>query len=193
MAELGLTALMLGMGLAAYAAIGSLIGQSRGIPEVVVSARRALYLTAASSVAAAAALMTAFMQNDFSLEYVFAHSNTVLERGFTFVAFYAGNEGSLLYILMVLALMSAAAVIWAPGRFARSMPYTIAILAATQFFYFMVLIFFASPFEAVVGDIPIEGRGLNPPRNVQSPADHHGGPRGHHDTVRVCHRRTYIR
>jgi cytochrome c-type biogenesis protein CcmF len=153
---------MLGMGLAAYAAIGSSIGQNRGLPEVVVSARRALYMTAASAVAAAAALMTAFMQNDFSLEYVVAHSNTVLERGFTFVAFYAGNEGSLLYILMVLSLMSVAAIVWAPRRFARSMPYTIAILAATQFFYFMVLIFFASPFEAVAGEIPLEGRGLNP-------------------------------
>jgi cytochrome c-type biogenesis protein CcmF len=161
-AELGLTALMLGLGLSAYAAIGSLIGQIRGVPELVVSARRALYLSALSAVSAALALMTAFMQNDFSLQYVVAHSNTVLERGFTFVAFYAGNEGSLLYILMVLALMSVAAIVWAPKRFARSMPYTIAILAGTQFFYFMVLIFFASPFEAVVGDIPTEGMGLNP-------------------------------
>lgn len=153
---------MLGLALSAYAAVGSVAGQIRGVPELVVSARRSVYLSAAASTAAALALLTAFMQNDFSIQYVHDHSNTVLERGFTLVAFYSGNEGSLLYILMALALMSAAAVWWAPKRFARSLPYTIAVLAGTQAFYFVVLIFFASPFEAFNGPTPSEGLGLNP-------------------------------
>lgn len=162
MAELGVIALLLGLGLSGYAAVGSVIGQSRGVPELVVSARRSLYMSAAAAVAAGLALLTAFMQNDFSLQYVYDHSNTVLGRGFTFVAFYSGNQGSLLYILMALALMSVAAVLWAPDRFSRSLPYTIAVLAGTQAFYFLVLIFFASPFEAFNGPVPIEGLGLNP-------------------------------
>lgn len=162
MAELGVIALLLGFALSAYAAAGSVLGQIRGIPELIVSSRRSIYLSAAASTAAALALLTAFLQNDFSIQYVHDHSNTVLGRGFTLVAFYSGNAGSLLYILMALALMSAAAVIWAPKRFARSLPYTIAVLAGTQFFYYLVLIFFASPFEAFNGPTPTEGLGLNP-------------------------------
>ena len=162
MAELGVISLMLGLALSAYAVVGSVAGQVRGVPELVVSSRRAIYLSAAASTVAALALLTAFLQNDFSIQYVHDHSNTVLDRGFTLVAFYSGNEGSLLYILMALALMSAAAVIWAPKRFARSLPYTIAVLAGTQAFYYLVLIFFASPFEAFNGLTPVEGIGLNP-------------------------------
>lgn len=162
MADLGVIALLLGLGLSAYAAIGSVAGQSSGIPALVVSARRSIYLSAAASTTAALALLTAFMQNDFSLQYVYDHSNTVLERGFTLVAFYSGNEGSMLYILLALTLMSVAAVHWAPKRFARSLPYTVAVLAGTQAFYYLVLIFFASPFEAFAGITPVEGLGLNP-------------------------------
>ncbi len=162
MAELGVISLLLGLGLAAYSTIGSVAGHHRGVPALIVSARRSLYLSGAASTAAALALLTAFLQNDFSIQYVHDHSNTVLDRGFTLVAFYSGNEGSLLYILMSLALMSVAAVIWAPKRFARSLPYTIAVLAGTQVFYYLVLIFFASPFEAFDGPTPIEGLGLNP-------------------------------
>ncbi len=162
MADLGVISLLLGLGLSAYAAIGSVVGQTRGVPALIVSARRSIYLSGAASTAAALALLTAFMQNDFSIEYVHGHSNTVLERGFTLVAFYSGNEGSLLYILMALALMSVAAVIWAPKRFARSLPYTIAVLAGTQAFYYVVLIFFASPFTTFPGEAPLEGLGLNP-------------------------------
>lgn len=162
MAELGVIALLLGLGLSAYAAVGSVIGQSRGVPELVVSARRSMYMSAVAAVAAGLTLLTAFMQNDFSLQYVYDHSNTVLGRGFTFVAFYSGNEGSLLYILMALALMSVVAVTRAPKRFSRSLPYTIGVLAGTQAFYFFVLIFFANPFELFDGQVPTEGLGLNP-------------------------------
>jgi cytochrome c-type biogenesis protein CcmF len=152
----------LGLTLSLYAAAGSVLGHMRGVPELVVSARRSIYLTSASALTAGLALLTAFWKNDFSIEYVFNHSNTVLERGYTLVAFYAGNEGSLLYILMALTLMSIAAVRWAPKRFARSLPFTIGILASTQAFYFIVLIFFANPFALISGTIPAEGAGLNP-------------------------------
>lgn len=162
MAELGIIALLLGLGLSSYAAVGSVAGQYRGVPALIVSARRSIYLSAAASLTSALALLTAFLQNDFSIQYVYDHSNTVIERGFTLVAFYSGNEGSLLYILLALSIMSVAAVFWAPKRFARSLPYTIAVLGGTQAFYYLVLIFFASPFTAFAGVTPLEGRGLNP-------------------------------
>jgi len=161
MADLGVMALLLGMALSMYAVVGSIVGEKKGMAELVVSARRAMYMTLLSAVVASAALVNAFVQNDFSIRYVADHSNTLMDRAFVWVAFYAGNEGSLLYILLVLTIISAISIWFAPKRLARSMPWTIAILAVIQLFYFGVLSIVASPFE-LLDTIPVDGRGINP-------------------------------
>ncbi|MCH7969461.1 MAG: heme lyase CcmF/NrfE family subunit [Chloroflexi bacterium] len=161
MADLGVMALLLGLALSAYSVIGSAIGVKIGMPALIVSARRALYMTTLAAAVASAALINAFVQNDFSIKYVADHSNSVMERAFVWVAFYSGNQGSLLYIVLALSIMSALAIRFAPKRMARSMPWTIAVLAVVQLFYFFVLSFFASPFE-LLDTVPVDGRGINP-------------------------------
>ena len=161
MAELGSLSILLGLVLSLYAAIGAVVGHRLKIPELSVSAKWASYLTLPVALVAAGALVKAFVSHDFSIEYVWAHSNLVMEPQYTWVAFYAGNEGSLLYIALVLSMMSAVAIRFAPTRFADALPWTIAVLAVTQAFYFFVLAFFASPF-ATFDFEPIDGRGINP-------------------------------
>jgi len=161
MADLGVMALLLGFALSAYAAVGAIVGEKNGMAELVVSARRALYMTTLAVAVASAALINAFVQNDFAIKYVADHSNTLMDRAFVWVAFYAGNEGSLLYILLALAVTSAISIWFAPKRLARSMPWTIAILAIIQLFYFAVLSFVANPFE-LLDTVPLDGRGINP-------------------------------
>ena len=161
MADLGGIALLLGMVLSIYSVVGSIVGEKKGMPELVVSARRAMYMTLLSAAVASGVLINAFVQNDFSIKYVADHSNTLMDRAFVWVAFYAGNEGSLLYILLILTILSALSIWFAPKRLARSMPWTIAILAVIQLFYFGVLSIVASPFE-LLDTIPVDGRGINP-------------------------------
>jgi len=161
MADLGVMAILLGMALSAYSVIGSVIGMKIEMPALVVSARRALYMTMVAAFVASGALIAAFVQNEFAIKYVAEHSNSVMDRAFVWVAFYSGNEGSLLYIVLALSIMSAIAIWFAPKRMERSMPWTIAILAFVQLFYFFVLVFFASPFE-LIDIIPEDGRGINP-------------------------------
>ena len=161
MADLGVMALLLGLVLSAYSAVGAIVGEKRGMAELVVSARRALYMTTLAAAVAAGALINAFVQNDFSIKYVADHSNTLMDEAFVWVAFYAGNEGSLLYILLTLSIITVLSVWFAPKRLARSMPWTIAILAVIQLFYFGVLAFAASPFE-LLDTVPSDGRGINP-------------------------------
>ena len=161
MADLGGMALLLGLALSAYSAVGAVVGEKMRMAELVVSARRALYMTTLTVTIASGALITAFVRNDFSIKYVADHSNTLMDRAFVWVAFYAGNEGSLLYILLTLSIISTLAVWFAPKRLARSMPWTIAILAVIQLFYFGVLTFVASPFE-LLDSVPVDGRGINP-------------------------------
>ena len=161
MADLGTMALLIGLGLNAYSVSGSVIGAKIGLPELIVSARRALYMSILSSSVASAALIAGFVQNEFAIKYVADHSNTVMDRAYVWVAFYSGNEGSLLYIVLILSIISAISVRYSPKKLARSIPWTVAILAGVQLFYFFVLSFFANPFE-LLEIIPAEGRGINP-------------------------------
>lgn len=161
MDQIGTTAIWLGFAVSVYAAIASLIGVKSAIPELIISGRRAIYMSLLAAFVAAAALMIAFLTNDFSIKYVANNSNLVMGRGYTLVAFYAANEGSLLYITIALALMSSISVLLAPQRFAAAMPYTIAILAAVIAFFFGTMAVLADPFETSA-IVPSDGRGINP-------------------------------
>ena len=161
MDQVGTTAIWLGFAVASYAAVASLIGAKAHIPELVVSGRRAVYMSLLVAFVASAALMIAFLTNDFSIKYVANNSNIVMGRGYTLVAFYAANEGSLLYITLALALMSSISVVFAPRRFSAAMPYTIAILGVVTAFFFGTMATFANPFETLA-IVPPDGRGVNP-------------------------------
>ncbi|MQF81415.1 MAG: heme lyase CcmF/NrfE family subunit [SAR202 cluster bacterium] len=161
MAELGTMALLIGLGVTTYSLLGSVIGVKIGLPELIVSSRRALYMSILSASVASTTLIAAFVQNEFAIKYVADHSNTIMDRAYVWVAFYSGNEGSLLYIVLILSIISAISVRFAPKQLARSIPWTIAILAGVQLFYFFVLSFFANPFE-LLETVPAEGRGINP-------------------------------
>ncbi len=161
MDQIGTISIWLGLAVSVYAAAASLIGIRIGIPELVVSGRRAVYMSFLAALVAAAALMVAFITNDFSIKYVANNSNLVMGRGYTLVAFYAANEGSLLYITLALALMSTISVLFAPRRFAAAMPYTIAILGIVTAFFFGTMATLANPFETLE-IVPPDGRGINP-------------------------------
>ena len=161
MDQIGTTAIWLGLAVSLYAAVASLIGAKSAIPELVVSGRRAVYMSLLAALVAAVALIVAFLTNDFSISYVANNSNLVMGRGYTLVAFYAANEGSLLYITLALALMSTISVLFAPRRFSAAMPYTIAILGVVLAFLFGTMATFADPFETSA-IVPPDGRGINP-------------------------------
>lgn len=161
MDQIGTTAIWLGVAVSAYAVVASLVGVRAGVGELVVSGRRAVYMALLVAFVAAAALMVAFLSNDFSIEYVANNSNIVMGRGYTLVAFYAANEGSLLYITLALALMAAISVRLAPHRFSAAMPYTVAILAVVLAFLFGTMATLANPFETL-SVVPPDGRGINP-------------------------------
>ncbi|NQW19008.1 MAG: heme lyase CcmF/NrfE family subunit [Chloroflexi bacterium] len=161
MAELGQLTLMLGLALTVYATLGSVLGARKGIPELVVSARNATYLITVVGFATAIALIVAFVTNDFSIEFVYSHSSTVMNRAFLWVAFFSGNEGSLLFIVLTLSIMTSVALFLSPHSFADALPYTTAILTGIMGFFYFVLVFFASPFDSL-DFTAVEGLGINP-------------------------------
>ena len=118
-------------------------------------------MAALVAVAATVALLIAFVTNDFSIRYVFENSNLAMGRGYTFVALYAANEGSLLFLTLALSVMASASLYLAPKRFGDALPYTVAILGAILCFFFAVMVILANPF-ATLDSVPADGRGINP-------------------------------
>ena len=161
MAELGAASLWIALALASYSAVGSFLGKVRGAPELVVSARRAVYLVALVLLVATMSLMALFVSQDFEVAYVAAHSDRAMQSHLTWVAFYAGNEGSLLYIAMVLGAMAALAVWKAPYSVRDTLPYTTCVLMLVMTFFLAVMGFMANPFDKLPF-IPPDGEGINP-------------------------------
>ncbi len=161
MADLGAITLWIGLALSSYAVLGSVAGKIRGIPALVVSARRSVYVLTLALLISTLSLIGSFINRDFEVAYVAAHSNLAMPDIFTWVAFYAGNEGSLLYIAFILSVMSALAIRWAPGQVKATLPYTTATLMVIQTFFIAVMAFMANPFDRLPF-VPPDGEGINP-------------------------------
>ena len=161
MADLGSITLSIALALAAFSAVGSVLGRVRNVPQLVESARYATYLLVLVLAISVASLVGAFLSNDFELKYVAEHSSLAMPRVYTWVAFYAGNEGSLLYIAFALSVMSALALLMAPGSARDALPYTNGVLMLVLTFFLAVMFFMASPF-ATLSLIPADGQGINP-------------------------------
>ena len=161
MANLGSAAILIALILAAYGALASFAGAKRSNAAAVVSAQRANYLAALALAVAVAALVAAFLQNDFSIRYVAENSNLAMPRVYTWVAFYAGNEGSLLYVAFALSGMAALAMAVDSARLGALRPYANGVLMLILLFFLAVLFFLANPF-AVLERAPADGEGINP-------------------------------
>ena len=161
MADLGAISLWIALALTVYSTVGSVAGKLRVSPALVESAQSAVYAAGLVLIVATLSLVISFISRDFEIAYVAAHSDLAMANRFTWVAFYAGNEGSLLYIATVLSVMSAIAVWRAPKALKEAMPYTTAVLMLVLTFFIAVMAMMANPFDKLPF-VPLDGEGINP-------------------------------
>ena len=161
MGDLGAITLWLALALAAYSALAAVGGKLRGSAALIESSQAAMYATVAVLFVSTLSLVAAFIGRDFEIAYVARHSDLAMPDRFTWVAFYAGNEGSLLYIAMALSAMAALAVWRAPAATREALPYTTAILMLILTFFLAVMAVMANPFDKLPF-VPADGEGINP-------------------------------
>ena len=161
MADLGYICLLIALALAIYSPVASMAGVRLGSQQLTLSARRAVLLAPVALAVSTAGLVGAFVNADFSVSYVAEHSNRAMAPQYIWVAFYAGNEGSLLFIAFALSVLAALAVYFAPASLRPSMPHIGAVLMLVLLFFLAVMVFLANPF-ARLEFVPPDGRGINP-------------------------------
>ncbi len=125
------------------------------------TARRAGIASFVVLCCAAFALVWAAFTNDFSVEYIRAHSNIALNPAYKFAALWSGQEGSLL--LWAFLLSAYGFVLRMRHRVdVRLSAFASVILAAVQVFFLLLLTIAATPFSIAPGAVAADGAGLNP-------------------------------
>lgn len=159
-AYLGLLfALMACLFLAGFAALAAWRDQENGLVVLERGFLVPTFLVTFSSVVFASALAA----KDFSFLYIYEHVDRVLPLFYTFSAFWAGREGSLLFWALTMMLMGAIFA-FSPGYRSlsgRTRVWFWLFFLPVQAFFLLLLTCWSNPFIEVV-PVPADGQGLNP-------------------------------
>jgi cytochrome c-type biogenesis protein CcmF len=165
MSQIGSFALLLALALCGYSFLPGLLALARekdaSSARLSETARRAGVAAFAVVFLAAVVLVVAAFQNDFSIAYIFHHSNRDLPGPYKFATLWSGQEGSLLFwslLLSAYGLVLRLRYKTDPRLFA----YASVVIAAVQVFFLLLLNFAANPFGIMQGSLPADGSGLNP-------------------------------
>ncbi len=142
------------------------LGARKERRDLSEAAARALAVTAAFTSLAVAALVSALFAHDFSLAYVVNYSSRSLAGPYTISALWGGMEGSLLFWTLLLTLFSTVAIRGVGSTRPVVVSWAGCVLAGISFFFLLLLVVPANPF-VTMGEIPADGKGLNP--LLQSP------------------------
>ena len=165
MPQIGSFALLLALALSAYAFLAGLVALTGIVGQdsdrLGETARRAGIATFALVLLAAVILVVSAFRDDFSIAYIFHHSNRDLPAPYKFATLWSGQEGSLLFWSLLLATYGLVLRL----RFrvdTRLFAHASVVIAAVQVFFLMLLNFAAHPFALMEGSLPADGAGLNP-------------------------------
>ena len=165
MPELGRAALVVCFGLAVYAVVAGFWGAHTRQRRLSRSAQNALVAAFVCTIVASVVLSVALARSDFSFTYVAQHTSRELPTPYKLASFWGGQEGSLLFWLLVLTGYSTAAVLLDRKAGRELVVWVVPVLGIVAAFFSMLVVFVASPFHTQLA--PLNGAGLN--SSLQSP------------------------
>jgi len=165
MAVIGDFALLLALALSVYSFAAGLLAllspDDSSWARIGETARRAGVVIFGAVLLAAIALVASAFRDDFSIAYIFHHSNRDLPGPYKFAVLWSGQEGSLLFWALLLSgygFVLRLRYKTDPRLFA----YASVILAGVQVFFLSLVYFAANPFGLIQGPLRADGSGLNP-------------------------------
>ncbi len=165
--ELGHFMLVLALAAATAQAFFGLAGPALGRRSWIEVTRPAVIAQFVLVSLSLAALVYAFVQNDFSVEYVAANSNTALPVGYRIAAVWGAHEGSLLLWAWIMVAWTLAVALLSrnlPPEFAARV---LGVLGLIAIGFLLFTLATSNPFSRLDPPAP-DGRDLNP--LLQDPA-----------------------
>lgn len=159
--ELAHFALISAMFIALFAGVISLVGAAKNKVAQMAIAKPSSILVCLLVSLSFAALINAFVNDDFSVLYVANHSNTLLPLIYKVSAVWGGHEGSLLLWILMLTWWSALVAV-----LSKKLPYEmlariLGVLNLVAFGFLLFILATSNPFLRILPAV-FEGRDLNP-------------------------------
>jgi cytochrome c-type biogenesis protein CcmF len=161
MIDTGYFALCLALAAGGYAAIASLVGAHRHHEGLIRSGENAALAVTALYTVAAMGLWYAILTHDFQVQYVAENTSLSQPTQYVIASLWGGQNGSILFWGWMLSIYTGATVLLNRHRYRALMPYAVAVLGASCFFFALLNIFAADPFVRLPFT-PADGSGLNP-------------------------------
>ena len=159
--NIGYLLLIIAMLLTLFGMVGGFYGGFKRRQDLVAVSFHAIYAVGALVTAASIILWYGLLNDHFELSYVWNHSERALPVFYKFASLWGGQAGSLLFWCLLLSVYGVTVAFSYRNRHRVLMPFVNAVLLGTSFFFLILLVFAANPFEQY-GFSPPDGLGLNP-------------------------------
>ena len=159
--ELGHFALILALVISLMQATVPLVGAHRNRLALMAVARPAAQGQFLFLAISFACLTWAFVQNDFSVQYVAMHSNTATPMIYRITGVWGSHEGSLLLWALTLSLWTVAVTIFSSKLPEAFMARVLSVLGWVSVGFLSFTLITSNPFDRLLPAVP-EGRDLNP-------------------------------
>ena len=159
--ELGFLSLLFATTAALLLSIVPQIGIWRNKPTLTNTAWGLSYCFGICTSVSIGILAYSFATDDFTLEYVAAHSNSQLPTFFKVAATWGGHEGSILFWLFTLSLWLVAFAFFSRKNDRTFAAQTLSLLGLICLGFAIFILFYSNPFGRAF-PAPVEGRDLNP-------------------------------
>ena len=159
--ELGFLSLLFATTAALLLSIVPQIGIWRNKPSLTNTAWGLSYCFGIFTSVSIGILAYSFATDDFTLEYVAAHSNSQLPTFFKVAATWGGHEGSILFWLFTLSLWLVAFAFFSRKNDRTFSAQTLSLLGLICLGFAIFILFYSNPFGRAF-PAPSEGRDLNP-------------------------------
>ena len=166
MTQIGEIALWIALVLAIWGTGAAFIGGRSKRGDLILSAERTVLVVFGLVAVASAAVIYAFLTNQYQYQYIASYSNRELSTFYKVSGLWAGQTGSLLFWALLLGLFSSIAILQNRDKNRDLMPYVAGTLLAVLSFFLVVIVSVSNPFE-LLPFAPADGRGLNP--QLQNP------------------------
>ena len=154
---------VLWMALAVSVALGvlPLAGAQRGRADWIALGRPLSYALFGLTAISFAALVTAFIQHDFTVEYVAQNSNSELPIYYRITAVWGGHEGSMLLWLLMQAGWIVAVALFSRTLPEREVARVLGVMGLLNIGFLLFTLLVSNPFDRLL-PAPADGRDLNP-------------------------------
>jgi cytochrome c-type biogenesis protein CcmF len=159
--EIGHFALIIALCIAFVQAVVPIAGAQLGVQRWIIMARPAAFGQLGFLIISYASLTWSFLENDFSVLYVAANSNTELPLLYLISGVWGAHEGSLLLWALILSIWSGSVALFSPNVPQIMRARVLGVMGVVSFGFLLFILITSNPFERLFPAVA-EGRDLNP-------------------------------